>query len=104
MSRTGSTRVGARRKYLIQTTFNGQKMTGALARNFVTHRTQVQFELLSVFGAAPVSSLSYSVNKINLLQMIMAEREGFEPPMPSQACRISSAVHSTTLPPLRNEP
>ncbi|WP_246763435.1 hypothetical protein [Rhizobium sp. 007] len=25
---------------------------------------------------------------------------GFEPPMPLQACRISSAVHSTTLPPV----
>ena len=31
----------------------------------------------------------------------LAEREGFEPPMPLRACRISSAVHSTTLPPLR---
>ena len=31
----------------------------------------------------------------------MAEREGFEPPMELPPCRISSAVHSTTLPPLR---
>ncbi len=31
---------------------------------------------------------------------LLAEREGFEPPMPLRACRISSAVHSTTLPPL----
>lgn len=31
----------------------------------------------------------------------MAEREGFEPPMGLHPCRISSAVHSTTLPPLR---
>ena len=30
----------------------------------------------------------------------LAERGGFEPPMPLQACRISSAVRSTTLPPL----
>ena len=30
----------------------------------------------------------------------MAEREGFEPPMGLHPCRISSAVHSTTLPPL----
>ena len=29
---------------------------------------------------------------------------GFEPPMPLQACRISSAVHSTALPPLREVP
>lgn len=31
----------------------------------------------------------------------MAEREGFEPPMELPPCRISSAVQSTTLPPLR---
>ena len=32
---------------------------------------------------------------------VMAERMGFEPTIPLQVCRISSAVHSTTLPPLR---
>lgn len=31
----------------------------------------------------------------------MAERGGFEPPIRLPVCRISSAVHSTTLPPLR---
>ena len=31
----------------------------------------------------------------------LAEREGFEPPIRLPVCRISSAVHSTTLPPLR---
>ena len=31
----------------------------------------------------------------------VAERVGFEPTVPFQARRISSAVHSTTLPPLR---
>ncbi len=33
--------------------------------------------------------------------MRMAEREGFEPPMELPPCRISSAVLSTTQPPLR---
>ena len=33
--------------------------------------------------------------------IFMAERVGFEPTIPLQVCRISSAVHSTTLPPLR---
>jgi hypothetical protein len=33
--------------------------------------------------------------------MVVAEREGFEPPIPLRVCRISSAVHSTTLPPLQ---
>jgi hypothetical protein len=32
---------------------------------------------------------------------VMAEREGFEPPIGLHLCRISSAVHSTTLPPLQ---
>src|SRR5215470_14003781 len=31
---------------------------------------------------------------------VLAEREGFEPPIRLPVCRISSAVHSTTLPPL----
>ena len=35
--------------------------------------------------------------------LAMAEREGFEPPIRLPVCRISSAVHSTTLPPLRSE-
>src|SRR5829696_5703249 len=33
----------------------------------------------------------------------LAEREGFEPPIRLPVCRISSAVHSTTLPPLRSQ-
>ena len=32
----------------------------------------------------------------------LAEREGFEPPIRLPVCRISSAVHSTTLPPLHS--
>ena len=36
-----------------------------------------------------------------MLKNQMAEREGFEPPIRLPVCRISSAVHSTTLPPLR---
>jgi hypothetical protein len=31
----------------------------------------------------------------------MAEREGFEPPIPLRVCRISSAVLSTAQPPLQ---
>ena len=31
---------------------------------------------------------------------VLAEREGFEPPIPLRVCRISSAVLSTTQPPL----
>ena len=35
---------------------------------------------------------------------VLAEREGFEPPIGLHLCRISSAVHSTTLPPLQGTP
>ena len=35
------------------------------------------------------------------IQFQLAEREGFEPPIPLRVCRISSAVVSTTHPPLR---
>src|SRR6516225_8083865 len=34
--------------------------------------------------------------------LLLAEREGFEPPIPLRVCRISSAVLSTTQPPLRS--
>ncbi len=36
-----------------------------------------------------------------LAEIILAEREGFEPSIPLRVCRISSAVLSTTQPPLR---
>src|ERR1700678_3068700 len=35
---------------------------------------------------------------------MLAEREGFEPPVRLRALRISSAARSTTLPPLRDAP
>jgi hypothetical protein len=34
-------------------------------------------------------------------ELTLAEREGFEPPIPLRVCRISSAVLSTTQPPLQ---
>ena len=43
------------------------------------------------------------VHKFNILFSLikMAERGRFELPIRLPVCRISSAVHSTTLPPLR---
>jgi hypothetical protein len=38
---------------------------------------------------------------ISYLCVLLAEREGFEPPIRLPVCRISSAVLSTTQPPLR---
>src|SRR5215470_12080966 len=39
---------------------------------------------------------------VSLRYLFLAEREGFEPPIPLRVCRISSAVLSTTQPPLRS--
>ncbi len=44
---------------------------------------------------------AYKLLESKLNFELLAEREGFEPPMGLHPCRISSAVHSTTLPPLR---
>src|SRR5258708_33638611 len=41
-----------------------------------------------------------SIKSISCI-ICLAEREGFEPPIGLHLCRISSAVHSTTLPPLQ---
>ncbi len=50
----------------------------------------------------PEISLPFKVlGPENDREKVMAEREGFEPSVPSPARRISSAVQSTTLPPLR---
>ena len=38
-----------------------------------------------------------------LIELILAERVGFEPTVPLTVRLISSQVHSTTLPPLRTE-
>jgi hypothetical protein len=35
------------------------------------------------------------------MRLALAEREGFEPPIPVKVCLISSQVHSTALPSLR---
>ena len=47
------------------------------------------------YRQAEKTSLSFG------LVLTLAEREGFEPPIPLRVCRISSAVLSTTQPPLQ---
>src|SRR5437763_13116031 len=48
-------------------------------------------------AAAPMASCG---TPWRTFEPALAEREGFEPPIRLPVCRISSAVHSTTLPPL----
>lgn len=49
----------------------------------------------------PQTTVPFRILAMNNQKNGMADREGFEPPIPLQVCRISSAVHSTTLPPVR---
>ena len=51
--------------------------------------------------AWPIERLNANFSRPEARQGGMAEREGFEPPIGLHLCRISSAVHSTTLPPLQ---
>ena len=69
---------------------------------------RINLEIFCILGWPTIISLSSILkNKASAIPggysgfWYLAEREGFEPPMPLRACRISSAVHSTTLPPLR---
>src|SRR5882672_1310612 len=55
--------------------------------------------LLWVFSWVIGSTTSKLLILLRYLAFV-AEREGFEPPIRLPVCRISSAVHSTTLPPL----
>jgi hypothetical protein len=48
---------------------------------------------LSVVGSIPIAR--------SKTQLTLAERAGFEPAIPLRVCRISSAVLSTTQPPLQ---
>ena len=43
----------------------------------------------------------FYVTKQHVMKFLLAEREGFEPPVRLPVLRISSAARSTTLPPLR---
>ena len=45
---------------------------------------------------------SYAEEYCGMRKCNLAEREGFEPPVPLRVLRISSATRSTTLPPLRS--
>ncbi len=73
------------RKLVLRLTF-ADRLAYLPNGGFQTPKTTLPFKLLG---------------EPNMGKCEMAEREGFEPPMGLHPCRISSAVHSTTLPPLR---
>ena len=52
--------------------------------------------------AIPRGATREGLSEDQINQGSVAEREGFEPPIPLRVCRISSAVLSTTQPPLRS--
>ena len=60
--------------------------------------------LKATFHALPPLTKTASLlhGKVNCIGKHLAERGGFEPPIELPLCRISSAVLSTTQPPLRS--
>ena len=64
----------------------------ARAFNFKMHRQKCGLD------CGPIVKSRQNINYFNAN---LAEREGFEPPVHLRVLRISSAVRSTTLPPLR---
>jgi hypothetical protein len=52
-------------------------------------------------GILSISRHCFQVTTPVSSETVMAEREGFEPPIPVKVCLISSQVHSTALPSLR---
>src|SRR5258705_9432705 len=57
--------------------------------------------LSAAINSSFFSAISHQLSRTNHREFAVAEREGFEPPIRLPVCRISSAVHSTTLPPLQ---
>jgi hypothetical protein len=66
----------------------------------VPHGTSLP-ALLRSFGRHPCLRYDLLPTSPGRTGRRVAEREGFEPPIGLHLCRISSAVHSTTLPPLQ---
>ena len=65
-----------------------------------THRKRHVYQPRVPVGRQKAYGNQWPVDFIGFL-VSLAEREGFEPPIGLHLCRISSAVHSTTLPPLQ---
>jgi site-specific DNA recombinase len=75
----------AHKRLVVQLAF-AERLAFCPNAGFRTPKTSLPFKLLEGLRRATA---------------VMAEREGFEPPIGLHLCRISSAVRSTTLPPLR---
>ena len=71
---------------------------------------QTKNALRSYFGtefceiAGKSTDDSHLISKVLKIIYLMAEREGFEPPIPFRVCRFSRPEPSTARPPLRNFP
>src|SRR5262245_45662203 len=74
-------------------------ITGPCSRARRSRRRESSIACETVERVAPGNQ--YFPLTINILRRWLAEREGFEPPIRLPVCRISSAVLSTTQPPLQ---
>ena len=89
-----------RRDEALPTVVNSTALIASVRRRLLAlgnlHRTSLIGQALGHNGIVPKM-----ISHIRILFIRMAEREGFEPPIRLPVCRISSAVLSTTQPPLR---
>src|SRR6185312_10266826 len=72
---------------------------GPPRRRWPSHCSKALVLICTSEAGSEVLSLIQEIHQ--RFQLDLAEREGFEPPIRLPVCRISSAVRSTTLPPLR---
>src|SRR4051794_6360981 len=82
---------------------------GGLERNGLRERTLEPWQAQQCGGFCPRPAVIGGINALKTQRRMLgtkglAEREGFEPPIRLPVCRISSAVHSTPLPPLHQGP
>ncbi len=103
-SRYGSKKFSPSTRHLVIAPFTlGRRQTdrqNRLSCSLCRFRLKVASKPGLFRGAGQIGG-SISLPDYSAIGRRVAEREGFEPPIRLPVCRISSAVHSTTLPPLR---
>lgn len=77
---------------------------GALRREPLSGAPQQRATTIGSVEALSFQTGHAETDVARTAEISLAEREGFEPPIGLHLCRISSAVHSTTLPPLLKAP
>ena len=98
-------RLSVQRIFALQSSLSSSSVSAGLSRSSLALRANGHDFAGRVRGLPNQSQPSRRVRVLwtseGTFKYRLAEREGFEPPIRLPVCRISSAVHSTTLPPLQ---